>query len=82
MAEENHDWGYRRIQGTLANLGNTVARSTIVGILRRHGIEPVPERKRQTSPCGKKCVRRLTLSAPHPAGSMDQRCYLLEKMLT
>ena len=49
MAEENGDWGYRRIQGALANLGHKVARSTIAGILQRHGIEPAPERKKQTS---------------------------------
>jgi transposase InsO family protein len=49
IAEENHDWGYRRIQGALANLGHQVARSTIAGILQRHGIEPAPERKKQTS---------------------------------
>jgi putative transposase len=40
MAEENHDSGYRRIQGALANLGRQVARSTIAGIRQRHGIEP------------------------------------------
>ncbi len=49
MAEENHDWGYRRIQGALSNLGHTCARSTIADILRRHGIEPAPERNRKTT---------------------------------
>jgi len=49
MAEENRDWGYRRIQGALANLGHEVARSTIAAILQRKGIEPAPERKKQTS---------------------------------
>ena len=49
MAEENLDWGYRRIQGALSNLGHEVARSTIAGILQRHGIEPAPERKKRTS---------------------------------
>src|SRR6202795_569602 len=29
MAEENRDWGYRRIQGALFNLGHEIARSTI-----------------------------------------------------
>src|SRR5438876_946316 len=29
MAQENRIWGYRRIQGALANLGHTVAHSTI-----------------------------------------------------
>src|SRR3954447_13757443 len=38
MAEENQDWGYRRIRGALANLGHECARSTITAILRRHGI--------------------------------------------
>jgi hypothetical protein len=28
MAEENRDWGYRRIQGALSNLGHNLARST------------------------------------------------------
>jgi putative transposase len=49
MAEENRDWGYRRIQGALFNLGHEIARSTIAGILERHGIEPAPERSRKTS---------------------------------
>src|SRR5205085_10871923 len=29
MAEENGTWGYRRIQGALANLGHVLARTTI-----------------------------------------------------
>src|SRR5262245_61458999 len=37
-------WGYRRIQGALRNLGHRVARSTIAGLLRDHGISPVPQR--------------------------------------
>ena len=49
MAEENRDWGYRRIQGALSNLGHEVARSTIAQILQRHGIDPAPERKRKTT---------------------------------
>jgi transposase InsO family protein len=48
MAEENLDWGYRRIQGALSNLGHEIARSTIADILQRRGIEPAPERKRKT----------------------------------
>ena len=42
-------WGYRRIQGAIANLGYKIARSTIADILRRHGIEPAPERSRKTT---------------------------------
>ena len=49
MAEENREWGYRRIQGALCNLGHDLARSTIAEILKRHGIEPAPERSRKTS---------------------------------
>jgi len=49
MAEENRDWGYRRIQGALSNLGHELVRSTIAEILQRHGIEPAPERTRKTT---------------------------------
>jgi len=49
IAEENRDWGYRRIQGALSNLGPAIARSTIADILDRHGIEPAPERMRKTT---------------------------------
>jgi hypothetical protein len=49
MAEENRDWGSRRIQGALCNLGHEIARSTIANILQRRGIEPAPERKRKTT---------------------------------
>jgi transposase InsO family protein len=49
MAGENRDWGYRRIQGALSNLGLDIARSTIAAILQRNGMEPAPERSRKTS---------------------------------
>src|SRR5262249_42751132 len=49
MATENRDWGYRRIQGALANLGHEVARGTIANILKEHGMEPAPERERRTT---------------------------------
>ncbi len=49
MASENRDWGYRRIQGALANLGHEVARGTIAKILKEHGLEPAPERNRKTT---------------------------------
>jgi putative transposase len=49
MATENRDWGYRRIQGALANLGHEVARGTIANILKQHGLEPAPERERKTT---------------------------------
>src|SRR5438128_7408061 len=49
MAEANRCWGYRRIQGALANLGHDLAHNTIRNILKRHGIEPSPERARKTT---------------------------------
>src|SRR6476620_8568625 len=49
MAEENRDWGYGRIEGALSNLGHERARSTIAQILKRHRIEPAPERSRKTT---------------------------------
>src|SRR5882762_8586870 len=49
MAEENRSWGYRRIHGALVNVGHVVARTTIADILKRHGIEPAPERSRKTT---------------------------------
>jgi len=33
MANENREWGYRRIQGALSSLGHEIARSTIAAIL-------------------------------------------------
>ena len=49
MARENPSWGYDRIQGALANLGHKISDTTVGSILREHGIEPVPERKRQSA---------------------------------
>jgi putative transposase len=49
IASENPTWGYDRIQGALANLGHTISDATVGNILRRHGIEPAPDRKRQTT---------------------------------
>lgn len=49
MARENVSWGYDRIQGALANLGHIIAPNTVNNILKRHGIEPAPERVKRTS---------------------------------
>ncbi|MEU9578262.1 integrase core domain-containing protein [Streptomyces chilikensis] len=48
LARENSGWGYRRIHGELSVLGIRVAPSTVWEILKQHGIEPAPERDRQT----------------------------------
>src|SRR5262249_11791365 len=49
LARDNTSWGYDRIQGALANLGNTIADATVANILKANDIEPTPTRKRQTS---------------------------------
>jgi putative transposase len=46
MAEENPTWGYRRIQGALANLGHHLDKITVRNILRRHHLEPAPQRRK------------------------------------
>ena len=49
MATENRDWGYRRIQGGLANLGYVVLRGIVANILKAHGLERAAERSRKTT---------------------------------
>ena len=46
MAEENPTWGYRRIQGALTNLGHRIDKITVRNILRRHHLEPAPQRRK------------------------------------
>ena len=46
MAEENPSWGNRRIQGALVNLGHTIDKMTVRNILRRHHLEPAPQRRK------------------------------------
>src|SRR5499426_888701 len=46
MAEENPTWGYRRIQGALANLGHRLDKITVRNILRRHHMDPAPQRRK------------------------------------
>jgi putative transposase len=45
MANDNPTWGYRRIQGALANLGHHVDKITVRNVLRRHYIDPAPKRR-------------------------------------
>jgi len=49
FAIENHAWGYDKIEGALKNLGHKVSPTTIANILRKHGIEPAPERRMRTT---------------------------------
>jgi transposase InsO family protein len=49
IAKESPTWGYNRIQGALANLGHRISDTTVANILKAHGIEPVPDRRRQTT---------------------------------
>jgi putative transposase len=46
MTEENRTWGCRRIQGALANLGHHIDATTVRNILRRHHLEPAPQRRK------------------------------------
>jgi hypothetical protein len=49
MARGNPTWGYKRTLGALANLGHEISDSTGGTILRAHGIDPAPDRRRQTT---------------------------------
>jgi putative transposase len=49
MANESPSWGYDRIQGALANLGHRISDTTVARILKSHGVEPAPDRKRGTT---------------------------------
>jgi hypothetical protein len=49
LAKESPTWGYGRIQGALANLGHQISDTTVATILKAHGIDPAPERRRETT---------------------------------
>src|SRR6267378_8381405 len=49
IAKENPTWGYDRIQGALANVGHEISDTSVANILKEHGIEPAPQRRRQTT---------------------------------
>jgi hypothetical protein len=78
MAAENRDWGYRRIQGALSNLGHKLARGMIANILKKHGMEPAPEREPQNdlegvseptlgNDCGSRFLHRGSVDPPGAA---------------
>jgi transposase InsO family protein len=49
LAQENPSWGYDRIQGALKNLGHTICDASVGTILKAHGLEPAPHRRRQST---------------------------------
>jgi putative transposase len=49
IAKENPNWDYDRIQRALANRGYTISDTAIGNILKKHGFEPEPESKKQTT---------------------------------
>jgi transposase-like protein len=49
MAQDNRDWGCGRILGAMSNLGHNLGRGTLANILKKHGIEPAPDRIRKTT---------------------------------
>jgi putative transposase len=49
FARENPTWGFDRIQGELRKVDYKICDSTVANILKAHGIEPAPVRKRTGS---------------------------------
>ena len=49
MAKDNPSWGYDRIAGAVRNLGHKVSDQTVGNILKRNGIAPSPERRKNTT---------------------------------
>lgn len=45
MARENRTWGSERIAGQISNLYFAISDETVRQILRRHGLEPAPQRE-------------------------------------
>ncbi len=49
MARANPSWGYDRIVGACKNLGIALSATSVANILKEHGIEPAPDRKRTST---------------------------------
>ena len=64
FARENPTWGYDRIAGALANVGNEVSDQTVGNVLRRHGIRhpnaPRPRRGKSSFDRTWRCSRERT----------------------
>jgi transposase len=63
MARDNPSWGYRRIHGELAGLGDKLAPSTVWRILEDAGIDPAPARSGLTWPAFLKAQAATILAA-------------------
>jgi hypothetical protein len=46
LARENPTAGYDRLVGMVANLGHQLSDNTVKNILKQHGLEPAPQRRR------------------------------------
>jgi putative transposase len=46
LADNDSNWGYTSIKDRLLNLGYRVSRATVANVLRDHGVEPAPKRRR------------------------------------
>jgi putative transposase len=78
LAQENPQWGYRRIHGELATMGVVNAASSVWAILKRQGIDPSPRRSgatwaefRATPSEGINGVRLLPRGHLNPEGSRN-----------
>lgn len=49
IAKENCTWGYDRIADAVGNVGYKISDESVRQILKEQGIEPAPDRKRQTT---------------------------------
>ena len=49
FARENKTWGYDRSSGALKNLGHRVSDATVANVLKRHGLPPAGDRKKETT---------------------------------
>jgi putative transposase len=49
MAQDNERAGYKTIQGFLMDIGVTASVTTIKNILKKHGVEPAPDREKHLS---------------------------------
>jgi len=49
LARDNARFGYKKLVGELGKLGHRVGRSTVRDVLKRHGIQPAPDRAHRSS---------------------------------